>query len=111
MNFIGELSEMLLDEMGTLSADDKIKLNVATLAVGRYFNIGKFFMTNDPPKYPDHDFPYSGAKLVPSGYLLLKSRFGRSRSLSPRPRYSTNVKKALVVSTSTFTLQVKGQIS
>jgi len=50
-------------------------------------------MTNYQPNYPDHDFPYTGDKLVPSGYLLLKSRFRRSRCLSPRPRYSVNVKK------------------
>ena len=93
VNFIGELSEMLLDETVAFSADDKNKLNGGTLVVGRYFNIGKFFMTNDQPNYPDHDFPYSGAKLVPSGYLLLKSRLRRSRSLSPRRRYSVNVKK------------------
>ena len=93
VNFISELSEMLFDETVALSADDKNKLNVGTLAVSRYFNIGKFFMTDDQPNCPDHDFPYSGAKLVPSGYLLLKSRFRRSRSLSPRPRYSVNVKK------------------
>ena len=93
MNFIGELSEMLLDKMVAFSADDKNKLNMGTLAVSRYFNIGKFFMTNDQRNYPDHDFPYSGTKLVPSGYLLLKSRLRRSRSLSSRRRYSVNVKK------------------
>ena len=43
MNFIGELSEMLVCETVALSADDKNKLNVGTLAVSRYFNIGKLF--------------------------------------------------------------------
>ena len=47
MNFIGELSEMLPDETVAFSADDKNKLNVGTLGVSWYFNIGKFFMTND----------------------------------------------------------------
>lgn len=83
---------MLVNETVALSADDKNKLNVGTLAVSRYFNIGKFFMTNDQPNYPDHDFPYSGAKLVPAGYLLLRSKCRRSRSMSPRPKRSLNVK-------------------
>ena len=89
--FFRELSQMLLNETVALSADDKNKLNVGTLAVSRYFNQGKFFMTNDQPNYPDHDFPYRGAKLIPAGYLLLKSRIRRSRSLSPPPRFSGNV--------------------
>ena len=86
--FFRELSEMLLNETVALSADDKNKLNVGTLAVSRDFTQGKFFMTNDQPNYPDHDFPYSGAKLIRAGYLLLKSR---TRSLSPPPRFSGNV--------------------
>ena len=89
--FFRELSEMLLNETVALSADDKNKLNVGTLAVSRDFTQGKFFMTNDQPNYADHDFPYSGAKLIPAGYLLLKSRTRRSRSLSPPPRFSGNV--------------------
>ena len=92
VNFVSELSEMLVKETVALSADDKNKLNVGTLAVSRYFNIGKFFMTNDQPNYPDHDFPCSGAKLVPAGYLLLRSKCRRSRSMSPRPKRSLNVK-------------------
>ena len=82
---------MLVNETVALSADDKNKLNVGTLAVSRYFNQRKFFMTNDQPNYPDHDFPYSGAKLIPAGYLLLKSRIRTSRSLSLPPRFSGNV--------------------
>ena len=75
VNYVSELSEMLVDETVALSADNKNKLNVGTLALSRYFNIGKFFMTDDQPNYPDHDFPYNGAKLIPAGNLLLKSRF------------------------------------
>lgn len=94
VNFVSELSEMLVDETVALSADDKNKLNVGTLAVSRYFNIGKMFMTDDQPNYPDHDFPYSGAKLIPAGYLLLKSRFRRSRSVSPqRKRSSVHIRR------------------
>ena len=36
---------MLLNETVALSADDKNKLNVGTLAVSRDFSQGKFFMT------------------------------------------------------------------
>ena len=57
-------------------------MNVGTLAVSRHFSINNIFATDDQPNYPDHDFPYANAKLVPAGYLLLKSRKRRSRSLS-----------------------------
>lgn len=67
-----------------LSVDDKNKVNVRTLAVSRYHQIRRFFVVDDQPDYPDHDF----AKIIPSGYLVMekkytgKSRF-RSRSVSP----------------------------
>ena len=37
VNFIGEISEMLVGEIIALSADDKNKLNVGSLAVRLYF--------------------------------------------------------------------------
>lgn len=82
VNIVGELAEMFSDETIAISADDKNKINVGTLAVSRHFSINNIFATNDQPNYPDHDFPYTNAKLVPAGYLLLKSKQRRSRSLS-----------------------------
>ena len=90
VNFVGELAELFSDETIAISADDKNKVNVGTLAVSRHFSINNIFATNDQPNYPDHDFPYTNAKIVPAGYLVLKSRNRRSRSLSPR---KTNPKK------------------
>ena len=74
MNVVGELAEMFSNETIAISADDKNKVNVGILAVSRHFLINNIFATDDQPNYPDHDFPYANAKLVPAGYLLLKSR-------------------------------------
>ena len=87
MNVVGELAEMFSNETIAVSADDKNKVNVGMLAVSRHFSINNTFATDDQPNYPDHDFPYANAKLVPAGYLLLKSRKQRSWSLSsPRTK-------------------------
>ena len=87
VNIVGELVEMFSDETIAISADDKNKVNVGTLAVSRHFSINNIFATDDQSNYPDHEFPYANAKLVPVGYLLLKSRKQRSRSLSsPRTK-------------------------
>ena len=68
MNFVGELAELFSDETIAISADDKNNVNVGTLAVSRHFSINNIFATNDQPNYPDHDFPYTNAKIVPAGY-------------------------------------------
>lgn len=56
------------DECMILSCDN---IKVGTLAVSRYHQITKFFPNDDQPNYPDHDFPNSGCKLIPSGYKIL----------------------------------------
>ena len=71
VNIIEELAEMFSAETIAISADDKNKVNVGTLAVNRHFSINNMFATNDQPNYPDHDLPYPNAKRVPAGYLLL----------------------------------------
>ena len=93
VNIVGELAEMFSNETIAISADDKNKVNVGTLAVSRHFSINNIFATDDQPNYPDHDFPYANAKLVPAGYLLLKSRKRRSRSqCSPRTKQRVHTK-------------------
>ena len=82
VNIVGELAEMFSNETIAVSADDKNKVNVGTLAVSRHFSINNKFATDDQPNYPDHDFPYANAKLVPVGYLLLKSRKRRVHAKS-----------------------------
>ena len=71
-----------------MSCNDMNKLNVGTLAVSRYHQLSRFFPLDDAPDYPDHDFPYRNAKIIPSGYMLLQQppvagRRIRSRSWSP----------------------------
>ena len=77
---------MFSDEAIAWSADDKNKVHVGTLAVGRHFSTTTIFATNDQPNYPDHDFPYTNAKLVQAGYLILKSKERRPQSLSSPKR-------------------------
>lgn len=54
-----------------LSCDNMNKVNVGVLAVSRYHQIRRFFMTTDSPCYPDHDFPAPNSKISPAGYLVL----------------------------------------
>ena len=70
VGYANELFELFHDEAVRISADDKNKINVGTLAVSRYFQIRKYFPSDDTPNYTDHDFPLPDAKIVPSGYLL-----------------------------------------
>lgn len=56
---------MFSDETIAISEN---KVNVGTLAANRHFSINNIFATDDQPNYPDHDFPYANAKLVPVGY-------------------------------------------
>ena len=74
MNIVGELAEKFSNKTIAVSAEDKKQGECRTLAVSRHFLINNIFATDDQPNYPDHDFPYANAKLVPAGYLLLKSR-------------------------------------
>ena len=67
-----------------MSCDDKNKINVGTLAVSRYHQLRTFFLVNDSPNYPDHDFPYQDSKIIPSGYLRLSHR--RVTAKRPKPR-------------------------
>lgn len=107
MNFVGQLAEVFSDETIAISADDKNKVNVGTLAVSRHFPIKNIFATNDQPNYPDHDFAYTNAKIVPAGYSLLSSRNRRLRSLAPR---NTNQNKNAVLRQLRQTISLIGVI-
>ena len=74
VNYANELFELFPDECVQISVDDKNKINVGTLAVSRFFQINRFFPANDRPNYHDHDFPYANSKIVPSGYLVMKTK-------------------------------------
>ena len=65
MNIVRELPEMFSNETIAISADNKNKVNVGKLAVTNHFSINFIFPTDDQLNYPDHDFPYADAKLVP----------------------------------------------
>ena len=75
-----QLSEKHKDKVLRMSCDNKNKLNVGVVATSRKQKIRRFFPTNDAPNYPDHDFPYPNAKLIPAGYKVLHDRPSRSRS-------------------------------
>ena len=75
-----QLSEKHKDQVLKMSSDNKNKLNVGVVSTSRQHKIRRLFPTNDAPNYPDHDFPYPNAKLVPAGYKILRDRPTRSRS-------------------------------
>ena len=68
-----EAAEISKDDSLCLSADNKNKINVGTLAVSRDHQISKFFLLKDFPNYPDRDFPIPGNETTPSGYLFLQT--------------------------------------
>ena len=68
-----ELASKFFDEVTVFSADDMNKIKVGQAAVSRYHQIGGFFMADDSPNFPDHDFPHPNYLLVPSGYMTLQS--------------------------------------
>ncbi|XP_033112635.1 uncharacterized protein LOC117113425 [Anneissia japonica] len=70
------------DDCIRVSCDDKNKINVGTLAVSRYHQIRRFYLEDDQPEYNDHDFPYAGSKIIPSGYLIMETKEKTSRKRS-----------------------------
>ena len=73
MAYRQELTSKFPDEVTVFSADDMNKIKVGQAAVSRYHQLGRFFMADDPPNFPDHDFPHPNYLLVPSGYMTLQS--------------------------------------
>jgi len=101
----------ILNEMAALngtiqlSVDNKNKVDVGINACSRRNKIRSFHLTNAAPNYVDHDFPVgSKTKLVPAGYMRLKSKHlvGRTRSLSP-PSRSKSTRRSRRHSTSSTT--------
>ena len=68
---------MFSDETIAISADDKNKVNVGTLAVSRHFSINNIFATDDQPNYPDH----AGLEIAACQWPKCrpKFRFGRRK--------------------------------
>ena len=58
------------EECTILSADSMNKIRYGTLAVSRYHQIRRIFLSNDTPKYLDHDFPLP-YKTIPDGIMIL----------------------------------------
>ena len=88
VNYLSELAFLFKDECTLISADDKNKVNVGTLAVSRHIKTHGYFPESKTPNNPDHDFPFPNSKLTPSGYMILNKQCTRSRSCSPlrKPR-------------------------
>ncbi len=68
-----EVFQMAEEECIRISADDKHKVPVGTLAVSRYFSIRRFFPVDDSPNFYDHDWVSKNSKVVPSGYLVMRT--------------------------------------
>ena len=58
------------EECVVLSVDSMNKLRYGTLCVSRYHQIRKIYMTDDAPRYKDHDFPLK-YKTIPDGIMIL----------------------------------------
>ena len=54
------------------------------LAVLRYHQISKFFLVDNSPNYPDHDFPIPGDKITPCEYLFLETETLQSQKRERR---------------------------
>ena len=65
VHYVMELCAAFGDECAVMSCDDMNKINVGTLAVARYHQLGQFFPVNDVPRYADHDFPFRNSKIIP----------------------------------------------
>jgi len=66
-----------------MSVDNKNKVEVGIPATSRRTNIRTYHMVDQAPIYNDHDFPNPNAKLVPTGYQILRHSLKRRRSVSP----------------------------
>ncbi len=80
MALVNEMFDLAENETLRISADDKNKVPLGTLAVSRYFNIRKYFPEEDSPNYKDHDW-IAASKIVPSGYLLMRKPREAARSV------------------------------
>ena len=65
-----EMATHFSEECVVLSVDSMNKLRYATLCVSRYHQIRKIYMTDDAPRYKDHDFPLK-YKTIPDGIMIL----------------------------------------
>ena len=54
------------------------------VAGSRYHQISKFFLIDDSPNYPDHDFPIPSYKITPGGYLFLETETLQSQKKERR---------------------------
>jgi len=91
VNILNEMAELYNHGTVRMSVDNKNKIDVGIPAVNRRNKIRTIHLSNSAPNYEDHDFPNHDCKLVPAGYMRLKGKVTRSRSLSP-PR-SRHIRK------------------
>ena len=67
-----EYTQKFKQSCSLYSCDNMNKVRIGVLAVSRYHQIRKIFMTDQSPDYPDHDFPHPGYLITPAGYMQLK---------------------------------------
>ena len=68
-----ELAAYIPEEYTVISADSMNKIRYGTLTVSRYHQISKIYLTDDTPKYLDHDFPLQ-YKTIPDGLMILSNQ-------------------------------------
>ena len=68
-----ELAAYIPEEYTVISADSMNKIRYGTLTFSRYHQIRKIYLTDDTPKYLDHDFPLQ-CKTIPDGLMILSNQ-------------------------------------
>ena len=63
-----KLAAYVRDECTVIGANSMNKIRHGTMVVSRYRQICKIFLSDDAPKYPDHDFPLP-YKTIPDGVM------------------------------------------
>lgn len=101
VNLVNELAVIHSTNTLSLSVDNKNKVDVGIPATSRRCQVRQIYIQDNGPNYNDHDFPHPNSKLVPAGYLILKEKSLRSRSLSP-PKEKNKIKKRSLSESSCF---------
>ena len=69
-----ELTSLFPKQVSIMSVDDMSKIKVGAPAVSRYYQIKRFYPSNDTPNLCDHEFPVPGYLLDVSGYMFLENK-------------------------------------
>ena len=82
ISYMMEMSVMYKEEWAVIFCDDMNKVNVGSLVVSWYHEIGKFCQVDDCPQHQDHNFSYQNSKIISSGYMILTRKCSGTGNLT-----------------------------